>query len=87
MRVILREGDYYTPFTSYITYRWMPTDQFESVPFYLYENKLAIIQDKQGDLEIFIINSPSIASTFKKQFDFMWGRCKEIPRQKARLKN
>jgi hypothetical protein len=82
MRCLLKEGDYYFPYEGQFLYRWMPSNQFESVPFYVCENKLAIRQDRQDDVEIFLISSPSIANAFRKQFDFMWERCKEIPRKK-----
>jgi transcriptional regulator with XRE-family HTH domain len=82
LRCLLQEGDYYLPYEGHFFYRWMPKDQFESVPFYLWGNKLAILQDRQDELEILIIHSPSIASAFKKQFDFMWERCREVPRKK-----
>lgn len=63
----------YSNFVSknYTEYRWIDTDEFEPVPFYLYGDKLAIIIF-QPELKVFIISSSEIAKAYKNQFMTLW---------------
>ncbi len=81
-KILVREGDRDTPVTSYAEYRWMPKDQFSNIPFYVYGNKLAIIDFEEKNVSVFIINNPRVTNAYKKQFNAIWDQSKNIPKKK-----
>ena len=75
-KVICKKGD--TNFTvSYAKYKWVEKEMFESVPFYVYGNKLAMIL-WQPKLQIIILEYPQLVEAYRKQFQVMWNSA-EIP--------
>lgn len=77
-RVLLREGDVYVPGNSYIQYRWEVAVFNESVPFYVYGNKLAIIIfHAQPAPQVVVIRSELAANAYRRQFDVLWEQGKD----------
>jgi transcriptional regulator with XRE-family HTH domain len=76
-KILIREGDDYTPGSGYAEYRHMPQELFASVPFYLYNDKLAIMQF-DGETTVIVMHYPAIASAYKSQFADIWTRSKQI---------
>jgi transcriptional regulator with XRE-family HTH domain len=76
-RILIREGDDYTPGSSYATYHWMPKEIFSSVPFYIYGDKAAIILFG-ADPKVVCLNYPEIAASYRLQFEDMWERSRGL---------
>lgn len=82
-QILVREGDTYTPGSSYAEYRAIPQELFASVPFYLYNDKLAIMQF-DGEVTVIVLHYPAIASAYRTQFADMWGRATAISQKKLK---
>jgi len=81
-KILVREGDNYMPGSSYAEYRWIPSELFASVPFYVYGNKLAImIFDNEPS--VIVLRYPSIAQAYRIQFMDMWTRSKGVTAAEA----
>lgn len=85
MRCLIEEGDMNFLATEYCTYKWSPREQFQSVPFYIYGNKVAFIQfNVPVDAPlIVVVQSKAIADAFRLQFDGMWKNSKIPPDNKG----
>lgn len=71
-KILLKEGDnYFLASTDYADYRWIPKDQFSSVPFYVYADKLAILLFNE-EPTVIVVNYPSVADAYRTQFRAMW---------------
>ena len=81
-RVLLKEGDYNYPYTSYAEYRWLPKEHFKPNTFYLYNNKLGLIEYKGNICEITIIESAQLSTAFRDFFEIVWGQCNPPPDHK-----
>jgi transcriptional regulator with XRE-family HTH domain len=61
--------------SAYCEYRYIPAGVIESVPFYVYDDKYAIIVfDKNNSPTVTIIDSAPIAEAFRRQFYSMWDK-------------
>ena len=70
-KILIKEGDTNFVGSDYAEYRWMPKDQFHSVPFYVFGDNLAfLIFDDQTTIHL--INNAEIASAQRTQFDMAW---------------
>lgn len=72
-RILVREGDDYTPGSGYALYRWMPKELFASVPFYIYGDKTAILLFG-AELRVIVMSYPEIAQAYRVQFEDIWER-------------
>lgn len=72
-KILIKEGDNYTPGAAYAEYRTIPKELFSSVPFYVYAKKLAIMVF-DDEPSIISLNYPSVAEAYKVQFLDMWNR-------------
>lgn len=90
-KILIQDGDTFTPASAYAEYRWIPDDLFSSVPFYVYANKFAILLF-DGEINVIVMDYPSIANAYRKQFQDTWNKSKPAdlpkdsdvtPRQKA----
>lgn len=84
-KILIKEGDDYTPGSSYGTYKWIPKELFASVPFYVYGKKLAIMIF-ENEPSIVLLKYPSISDAYRIQFSDMWNRARDIE-EKNRVKN
>jgi len=82
-QILVREGDTYTPGSSYAEYREIPEALFASVPFYLYNDKLAIMQF-DGEITVIVLHYPAIANAYRSQFADMWQRAMPLSAKKLR---
>lgn len=78
-RLIIREGDknFVAP-KEY--YRWIPQEFFSPYPFYIYGEKVALL-NWEPTPKIMIITSSVFAQSFVKVFDFLWSHA-SIPNGK-----
>lgn len=81
-RALLKEGDYNYPYTSYVNYRWLPQEHFKPNTFYLYNNKLGLIEYKGSICEVTIIESAQMANAFRDFFEIVWAQCNPPPPHK-----
>lgn len=73
MRCLICEGDTNFSASRYCQYRWTPKHLFESVPFYVYGEKLALMNFEEAvGVRIFVIQNRKIADAFRKQFAVQW---------------
>lgn len=71
-KILLREGDkYFLASSKYAEYRWIPKGLFSSVPFYVYDGKLAIILFG-AEPTVIVLNYPAVADAYRAQFDALW---------------
>ena len=55
----------------YIEYRGLADDAFANVPFYVYNNKLALILWEETP-KFIVINNASLADAYRKLFNYVW---------------
>lgn len=86
MRCLIEEGDFNFTSDEYCEYRWTRKDEFSSIPFYIYGNKVAFIQfDAPINAPIIVvIQSKPIVDAFRKQFESMWKSAKIPPKDKKK---
>lgn len=79
MKSIIREGDKNAS-ASYgdIEYRSIETERFSDIPFYLYGNKTGIIEFKENDVWVSVIDSPRIHEAFRNFFFATWKRASQF---------
>lgn len=80
-RCLLCEGDSLVTM-SIDSYRTIPKMLFQQTPYYIYADKIAIIN---WDLprRVLLIQNPMIADTFRKQFEFNWSIGKKLDVKKV----
>ena len=76
-KILVKDGDQYLPATDYAEYRFMPKEQFSSVPFYVYGDKLAILLF-ETEPTIIIMNYPAVAKAYKLQFEALWAVANKV---------
>ncbi len=81
-KVLLKEGDHNYPYTTYVEYRWLPKEHFKPNTFYLYNNKLGLIEYKGSICEVTIIESEQMATAFRDFFEIVWEQCNPPPPNK-----
>jgi len=78
-RVLLRTGDrFFIAPPDSVTYRWIAPDLFGLVPHIIYGSKMALIF-WGPPRRVLIIENPSTAETYRRQFDTLWKLAKPIP--------
>ncbi len=78
-KILIQEGDFYFPLSAMAEYRWTPKDRFSEISFYVYGDKLAIIDFEENNISVFIIDNIKIKDAYKKQFKIMWDQAIIIP--------
>ena len=76
-RILIKEGDSNFIASEYAEYRWVPKDQFHSVPFYVFDDNLAFIIFDENTT-VHVINNPEIANAQRTQFNNIWQNA-EVP--------
>ena len=83
MRCLIEESDFSVGASGYCYYRWLPKENFASVPFYVYGDKAAIIVTTgPEDPLILIIQNGTIAEAYRRQFAVMWAIARDVPPEK-----
>ena len=72
VRIIIKEGDKNFPASDYSKYKWMPEEYFNDKSFYSYHEKLAFLNFKDGEQEIFIMKQPDFARGYRDLFLIAW---------------
>lgn len=76
-KILVKEGDTYAIGSNFAEYRWIPHDIFATVPFYVFDDYVGIMMF-EGEPSIILLKYPSIADTYRVQFEDMWQRSKEM---------
>lgn len=76
-RILIKEGDTNFVASSYAQYRWIPEEEFITVPFYVYGDNIAFILFNHGDVKVHVIHSRDIADAQRIQFNLAWDRAGE----------
>jgi transcriptional regulator with XRE-family HTH domain len=84
MRCLIEDGDTNFIASDYCQYKWTRSEQFRSVPFYIYGNRIAFIQfDVPVDAPLIVVlESKAITDAFRAQFEGMWKNAKTPPGDK-----
>ena len=82
-RCLIPEGDVNFP-VKHCTYRWLKTMHKNTIPYYLYGSKLAMLAQghdagSDKDMVWVSINSETLAATFLRQFDAYWKEAEPVP--------
>ncbi len=71
-KILVQEGDTHVLATpDYAEYRWIPKEQFTSVPFYVYGKKLAVVLF-EAEPTVILIKYAAVADAYRMQFEGMW---------------
>ena len=82
MKCIIEENDFNLG-AAYAEYRWLPKDKFAAVPFYVYGDKIALIDfDASNGPLVLMINNRTFADAYRHQFDGMWQSAKKPPERR-----
>ncbi|MBU6234335.1 MAG: helix-turn-helix domain-containing protein [Alphaproteobacteria bacterium] len=76
-KFLIREGDDFVPGDDFAQYRAISKDQFSSVPFYIYGQKLAIILFNP-EPTVIALNYPAVAMAYSIQFNDIWDRARTV---------
>ena len=76
-KILIQEGDENFVASNYAEYRWIPKEQFHSVPFYVFGDNLAfLIFDEQTTIHL--IRNAEISSAQRTQFNLSWEGAKPV---------
>lgn len=78
-KILLCEGDYFFPVSSYAEYRWLSKEEFSSIPFYVFAGKLAIILFLDEPL-VFLLDDEKAANIYREKFLEQWKKAKKPPK-------
>lgn len=76
-KILVREGDTFSPASDYAEYRWIPREYFSSVPFYVYGNKLAIMLFGE-EPTVIVLDYPAVSVTYRAQFQALWDSAERL---------
>ncbi len=79
-RILIKEGDFYTPADNYSQYRWTPENEFGNITFHVFENILSIFLFLDEPI-IFSIKNKKAADLYRKKFLGLWGNSLPISEQ------
>lgn len=77
-KILVCEGDYFFPVTSYAEYRWIKKEEFYAIPFYVFADKLAIILWLDEPV-VFLLNDKNAANIYREKFMVQWKKAKKPP--------
>lgn len=77
-KCLVPHGDSVFP-VRHCIYRWLSKDASEDIPFYIYNDKVAMMTNEQDSpMQWVVIKSESLAQVFYKKFDQHWTHSKEV---------
>lgn len=79
-RILIKEGDTYTPADKYATYRWVAAKDFASIPFHVYGDRLSVILFLEEPIIISVKNQRA-ADLYKEKFIQQWDKAMEMNTQ------
>lgn len=76
-RLLIKENDEFQIQSKKYNYRSISAELFDSVPFYVYHNKFAIIEFNPEPYVVVIQNN-AVSKAYRLQFDTMWNNAKKL---------
>jgi DNA-binding XRE family transcriptional regulator len=78
-RCLVPEGDINFP-VKHCAYRWLGKAYKDAIPFYLYNNKIAVLASgPDQDITFVSIYSETLAKAYYKQFEIYWEKSEPVP--------
>ena len=77
-KILVKEGDKNTAASDYASYKMLNSEQFGTLPLYLYGNKAALMVFTEDTVTIFVIQHKAVAEYFKARFMSLWDDAKEL---------
>jgi transcriptional regulator with XRE-family HTH domain len=75
------------PAKEYCEYRWISKHYVDSVPFYVYGDKYAIIVfEADPSPKVIVIQSPVVSRAFRQQFNSMWDKATPLLDSEPKIK-
>ncbi|MCB9987779.1 MAG: helix-turn-helix transcriptional regulator [Rhodospirillales bacterium] len=71
-RTIAKQSDDALIGQRFIEYRWIPEGMFDERSFYCYGNKLAFLDFRENDIEIWVLDHQKFSEGFKTLFQISW---------------
>lgn len=81
VRIIVKEGDANFPAAAYSQYKWIPEQYFNDKSFYSYHDKLAFLNFKDGEQEIFLMKQSDFARGYRDLFLIAWNTVATTPQK------
>jgi transcriptional regulator with XRE-family HTH domain len=75
-RIIVEEGDKNFTASKYAQYRFIPSEFFQSISYYIYGDRSALIDFSKQEVTVYIIQSSAIADFYREEFNRVWERAK-----------
>lgn len=75
-RIIIEEGDKNFTASKYAEYRFIPSEYFRSISYYIYGDRAALIDFSKESVTVYIIQSQAIADFYRDEFNRVWERAK-----------
>ena len=73
-KIIVEEGDKNFTASKYAEYKWVKSDLFSSISYYIYGDRTALIDFSEDDVLVFIINSETVANFYRTEFERVWAK-------------
>lgn len=73
-KIIVNEGEKNFIANEFAEYRWFPNHLFNEKTLYCHGTKLAFFDFEDDDLQIFVIDQPKFADSFRVLFNIAWDR-------------
>lgn len=71
-RIIVKEGDEFLIASDFAEYRWFPQNMFRNQSFYAYGSKLALIDFKENNVEVMMLDQKDFTESFRILFNIAW---------------
>lgn len=85
---LTKQGNLNPRSDKYTEYRWLSKDSFSPVPFYICGDMLAVVSFQirsEINPKIVLIDSASIASAYRIQFEEMWEKSNPVPETRCQI--
>jgi DNA-binding XRE family transcriptional regulator len=79
LRVLMKEQDTHLTSTEYCEYRWVPSESFADVSFYIYGKKTAIVEFSKDNVLVTVIDNEAATIALRKMFDVFWNNASGTP--------
>ena len=78
-RIIVEEGDRFFIASDFAEYKWFPKEMFKAQSFYAYGDKLGLIDFKEENVEVMMLNQKDFTDSFRILFDIAWNNVAKKP--------
>lgn len=77
-KILIQDGDDFFIASDIAEYRYVPSNYFTDQSFYVYGDKLALIEFDEDDVTVNIIYNKRWAKSFRTLFNYAWDNTKKI---------